>query len=234
MLKTAVAIRHLDFEDLGAFEAPLARAGYAIRYHDVGKNPVRLLDPISTPLLIVLGGPMGVYEADRYPFISEELQLLEERIAANKPTLGICLGAQLIARACGAHVYPGHAKEIGFGRVELTEAGRRSALSEMLPDYQVLHWHGDTFDLPDGAERLCSNENYPNQAFSKGSNVLALQFHIEAGGAGLERWTKGHAAELAAAGIDPGDLLAQATKFGPAVNAIADMVLTNWLAGLHQ
>lgn len=233
-MKTAVAIRHIGFEDLGAFEEPLLRAGYRIHYYDTGQDELWTLDPVRTPLLIVLGGPMGAYEEDRFPFIAEELQLLEDRIAAGKPTLGICLGAQLIARASGARVYPGHTKEIGFAPILLTEAGRTSPLSA-IPDAQpVLHWHGDTFDLPAGAERLCETDLYPNQAFAIGPNVLALQFHLEAGAQGFERWLAGHADELAQAGIDPSALQHAATLHGPALPKIADAVLTRWLEGVRE
>ena len=111
-MKTLVAIRHVAFEDLGAFEPVFRDAGYAIRYCDMGLDNPADIDPASS-ILVVLGGPIGAYEDDKYPFILGELRLLERRIAAAYPTLGICLGAQLIARALGARVYPGPAKEIG-------------------------------------------------------------------------------------------------------------------------
>jgi GMP synthase (glutamine-hydrolysing) len=234
MLKTAVAIRHIGLEDLGAFEAPLVRAGYKVHYYDAGQDELWALDPVRTPLLIVLGGPMGVYEEDRFPFLTEELRLLEDRIAAGKPTLGICLGAQLIARACGARAYKGHAKEIGFAPVELTEAGRASCLAAIPDGQHVLHWHGDTFDLPAGAERLGSTRAYPNQAFAIGPNLLALQFHLEAGVRGFDRWLTGHAGELAAAGISPERLSRDAAAHGPALAEVADAVLTRWLGGLRE
>jgi len=234
MLKTAVAIRHIDFENLGAFEAPLVRAGYKVHYYDAGQDELWTLDPVRTPLLIVLGGPMGVYEEDRFPFLTEEVQLLQDRIAAGKPALGICLGAQLIARACGARVYPGPAKEIGFAPVELTEAGRASCLAAIPDGTPVLHWHGDTFDLPARAERLCGTRAYANQAFALGPNVLALQFHLEAGAHGFERWLTGHAGELVAAQIPAERLREEAAAHGPALPQIADTVLTRWLSGLRE
>jgi len=97
-MKTAVAIRHVGFEDLGAFARPIEAAGYKIHYYDVGLHELWTLEPVKTDLIIVLGGPIGVYEEDRYPFLRDEISLLEARLEAGRPTMGICLGAQLIAR----------------------------------------------------------------------------------------------------------------------------------------
>jgi GMP synthase (glutamine-hydrolysing) len=120
-LPTAVAIRHVAFEDLGAFAMPIERAGYRVHYYDAGTDALWTLEPVKTELVIVLGGPIGAYEDEVYPFLREELDLLTERLAAGRPTLGICLGAQLMARALGARVYPGAAKEIGFAPLTLTD-----------------------------------------------------------------------------------------------------------------
>src|SRR5438067_127188 len=129
-MKTLVAIRHVAFEDLGAFEAVFRDHGYAIHYRDMGLDDPAEIDP-ATGILVVLGGPIGAYEDDKYPFIPGELRLLERRIGAGYPTLGICLGAQLIARALGARVYPGAAKEIAWAPVELTRASRASCLKHL-------------------------------------------------------------------------------------------------------
>ncbi|EME69085.1 glutamine amidotransferase [Paramagnetospirillum caucaseum] len=195
-MKTCVAIRHVAFEDLGSFQAPLEAAGYSIRYHEAGLDDFALLDEAATDLLVVLGGPIGAYEDDSYPFLSPELRLIEARLRAGRPVIGICLGAQLMARALGARVYPnGGVKEIGWSPLDLTAAGRASPLG-MLAGIPVLHWHGDTFDLPDGATLLASTAITRNQAFSWGKAALGLQFHVEATGSGLERWFIGHAAEI--------------------------------------
>ncbi|AQR73528.1 glutamine amidotransferase [Sphingomonas sp. LM7] len=232
MLKTVAAIRHIAFEDLGFFEAPLLRAGYTVRYYDAGTDDLATIDPLATPLLVVLGGPMGVYEEDIHPFLTQELQLIATRIAAGKPILGICLGAQLIARAAGGRVYPGPAKEIGFAPISLTSEGAASPLGYVAPDQPVLHWHGDTFDLPEGATLLASTDAYANQAFAIGANVLALQFHLEAG-AGIERWLTGHAGEIASAGLDPETLRQGAKLHAASLTQVADRVLTPWLAALE-
>ena len=217
-MRRALAIRHVAFEDLGIMGRLLESAGYAIAYRDAG---IDRLDDISfdrSDLLIVLGGPIGAYEDHRYPFLTDELDLIGRCLRDDVPLLGICLGAQLIAGALGARVYPGSAREIGFAPVTLTDEARSSCLQHLeAAGGRVLHWHGDTFDLPAGAAGLASTAITPNQAFALGTRILALQFHIEADPVQLERWLIGHAAELAAASVDVPGLRAQARTIGPDV-----------------
>ena len=228
-MKTAIAIQHIDFEDLGALEAPLREHGYAIRHLDAHNDD--LSAAAKADLLVVLGGPMGVYEADRFPCLHAELRLIRQRLDAGTPLLGICLGAQLIAHAMGARVYPGGTKEIGFAPIRLTPAGERSCLAAVTPGQPVLHWHGDTFDLPPGATLLASTDAYAQQAFSAGPNVLALQFHLEAG-AEIEQWLTGHADELAAADIAPETIRRDAIRNAAPLAAIARQTVLLWLAQL--
>ena len=134
--------------------------------------------------LLIMGGPMAVYEMDRRPYLKKEAELIEQAAKANKHILGICLGAQMIAHALGARVYAGGQKEIGWQEITLTPEGMNDPLmSTLAPDgknaAQVFQWHGDTFDLPAGAVRLASSDFYPNQAFRYSDRVYALQFHIE-------------------------------------------------------
>lgn len=232
-MKSAVAIRHVGFEDLGAFAPALREAGYQVHYWDIGEQELWTLEPVRTDLLIVLGGPIGAYEDAVYPFLKEEIDLLEQRLAANRPTLGVCLGAQLIARAAGARVYPSGAKEIGFAPITLTEAGRSSCLAPFMDAPMTLHWHGDTFDLPAGAERLASTDLCENQAFAMGPNIVGFQFHPEASAKGFEKWLVGHAAELAAAKIDVPGLRADAQRYGAELERKAQAVLSAWLGGLE-
>ncbi|HTV33668.1 MAG TPA: glutamine amidotransferase [Methylocella sp.] len=233
-MKTAAVIRHVHFEDLGTLAEPLTLAGFTIQYYDAGLHGLPPRDPRETDLLIVLGAPIGVNEEDKYPFLRGEIDLLTARLDTCLPTLGISLGAQLIARVLGAKVYPSGVKEIGWGPVELTEAAQATPLRH-LAGTSVLHWHGETFDLPRGAELMASTGICRNQAFTVGAHVLALQFHPEADPtAGIERWLIGHAAELGVAGIDPRDLRDAAMAIEPNLPGKARKMLAEWLQGLRR
>jgi len=181
---------------------------------------------------VVLGGPIGVYDHDRYPLVSAELELLRVRLAADKPTLGICLGAQLMAAALGSTVYPGPAKEIGWSTLELAASDYQPLAA--LRDVAVLHWHGDTFDLPEGCTLLASTPLCRQQAFARGQNVLGLQFHPEVRGDRFEHWLLGHASELASSGIDPVTLRHDAKRHARTLEQAGAMMLGAWLAKLKH
>lgn len=228
MTKTCLAVRHVAFEDLGLLGPLLSLRGYDIRYHDAGIEPFDPEALVGPDLVIVLGGPIGVYESETYPFINAEIAAVAARIRSNKPVLGICLGAQMMAAASGARVAPGPVKEIGYAPLTLTEAGKRSVLSP-LGTSPVLHWHGDNCDLPAGCECLASTPHCPVQAFTRTPTQLALQFHLETEPARLEAWLVGHTVELGKAGIDPRKLRDEARTHGPALREIGDRVLSAWL-----
>lgn len=232
MPRSALAIRHVHFEDLGAFAAPIEEQGYGITYLEAGIDDLKAVDPLAPDLLIVLGGPIGAYEEDRYPFVADEVAILERRLAAGKPTLGVCLGAQMMARALGARVYPGPAKEIGWKPVTLTADGTAGPLGH-LDGVPVLHWHGDTFDLPDGATLLASTAVTRNQAFSWGKAALGLQFHVEATGTGLERWFIGHACEIGGVpGLSVPQLRADTARHAAGLESVAPQVLGAFLSDM--
>jgi GMP synthase (glutamine-hydrolysing) len=227
--KVAIAIRHVAFEDLGNLEASLRAQGFRIHYKDAGVDPLRAIDP-AVDLLVVLGGPIGVYEESTYPFIGEELRLLEKRLARDLPTLGICLGAQMMARALGASVRPGGDKEIGWAPLTLAPQAQDSPLDH-LRGVPVLHWHGDTFDVPAGAVHRASTERYLNQAFSWGRHGLALQFHAEVREAALERWYIGHACEIAATpAVSVAQLRAETRRYDAVLQTQAAALWQGWLS----
>ncbi|MGW7416185.1 glutamine amidotransferase [Streptomyces sp. NPDC054863] len=227
----AVAIRHVAFEDLGSFEQVLRERNIGITYVEAGQG--RLLEQVerlSPQLLVVLGGPVGAGETDAYPFLQEELALIRGRLSREEPVLGICLGAQLIAAALGAEVYPARAKEIGWGAVALSEAGAGSPLSELTSP--VLHWHGDTFDLPAGATHLASTPVCRNQAFALGRSTLGLQFHVEVLGGAIESWLIGHAHEVAqAAGVSVKEIREDTHRLAGQLENRSRRFLHRWLDG---
>ena len=231
-MQNALVIQHLAFEDLGNLRPVLEQRGYQVVYQQAGVDDLSLIDPLQSDLFIILGGPIGVYEDDDYPFIQDELRLLEKRLAKDLPTLGICLGSQLIARALGAAVYPsGHGKEVGWGKLQLSSAGKGSCLRYLdASETAVLHWHGDTFDLPADAVLLASSPQYQNQAFCWGNNCLGLQFHPEVTARGMERWFIGHACEIASiSGKSVSQLRADTQLHAPALEAMACCFWNEWL-----
>jgi len=233
-MKTAFVIRHVAFEDLGSFQPVIEGFNYNIVWHEAGQKPLPQA-ALAADLLVVLGGPIGVYDSADYPCIHQEVALVRERLASDAPTLGICLGSQIMAAALGAKVYPGAAgKEIGWAPLTLTEEGQASTLAEIGPaNTSVLHWHGDTFDLLPGMRLLASTPRYPHQAFSSGQRGLALQFHPEVTTQGLESWFIGHTGEIAATpGVSVAQLRADSERLAPALGFYGTRFLGRWLTDI--
>ena len=227
----ALIIRHVPAEGLAGYREPIEAAGYEVDRVDVADPGFSSLDLVEPDLLIMMGGPMGVYEQDRHPWITCQLRRLEKRLAAGRPTLGVCLGAQMIAQALGGEVFPGPVKEVGFHPVEL-RAIEDNPLRHVAGT-PVLHWHGDTFTLPPDVELLASSYLYDHQAFRRGNNILALQFHAEMGldprfDEWLERWPDA----VNDAGQDIEDLRALHGVLGPPAVSAGQAMIADWLKGL--
>jgi len=228
-MKTVVAIRHLHFEDLGLLAPILEARGYAIRYMDgwdIDSDAASKAD-----LLVLLGGPISVNETREYPFVATEIALAQARLDANRPLLGICLGAQIITRALGGRVEPGTEKEIGWAPLTLTDAGRAGLLRH-LDGVPVLHWHGEICVPPQGVESLASTAPCRFQAFTPNVNTLALQFHVEAGAQGIEPWLVGHTLEIVSNGRDVVTLRQDTARHGPALAKAATAMIAEWLDGV--
>ena len=227
--KTCIAIRHIFFEDLGHFEGPIRKAGYDIHYREAPVDNFE--DAFDTDLLVILGGTCSVHEGNLYPYIDQEIAIAKHRIDNALPTLGICLGAQIIAHAAGARVYVGdHGTEIGWAPISLTKEGAQSFLSPLGENgAPMFHWHRDTFDLPKDAALIASSEQYKQQIFSIGSNVLAFQSHPELDSTKIEHWLIGHACELSQNGIDHSRIRKDTIKYSAALKQNSDQAIENWL-----
>lgn len=195
MNKKLLVLQHVDCEGLGYFEEPLIKAGLNLKFIKLYEGKT-VPDVTNFNALIVLGGYMNVYEEDTYPFLKSEDVAIKETIDANIPYLGVCLGAQLLAKALDAKVYANEVKEIGFYDVELTESGKADSLFEGLPaNLESFQWHGDTFDLPKGAELLASSKLCTHQAF-RYQNAYGLQFHLETTSKMISQWCELYSDEL--------------------------------------
>ena len=188
-MKSILVLQHVAHEPLGTLHALLRTAGFRIRYVNYSREPTAEVDMARYDGLIVLGGPMGVYQTDLHPHLHREIDLVKQAMAQDKPVLGICLGAQIVAHALGAAVGPLPVKEIGWYDVALTDAGRNDPmLAELGPGEPIFQWHGDAFALPEGAVQLATSALCPQQAFRFGQRVYALQFHLEVDAGMVDRW----------------------------------------------
>ncbi|HMK34313.1 MAG TPA: type 1 glutamine amidotransferase [Desulfomonilaceae bacterium] len=180
-------IMHVQSEgpgSLGTFFESLPTEIRTVRLYDGEALP----DPAELDAVVSLGGPMNVYEEERYPFLRDETAFLATAIRHDIPVLGICLGAQMIAKAAGARVTKSPRKEVGWGEVSLTETGKNDLLFQGLPEtLDVLQWHEDMFLIPNGASLLASSSDCPHQAF-RYRNAFGLQFHLEVTGEILAEW----------------------------------------------
>ena len=189
LMRKLLVCQHVPYEILGTLDPLLREAGFRMRYVNFGRDPDARPDLDGYHGLIVLGGPMNVGQLDQYPHLDTEVRLIAAAIERDMPVLGICLGAQLIAKALGARVRSNGVKEIGWYNVSPTDKGKEDPLfSHFDGTEKIFQWHGDTFDVPAGGVHLASSPTCANQAFRFGTNVYGFQFHLEVDEPLVRRW----------------------------------------------
>jgi GMP synthase (glutamine-hydrolysing) len=229
-VKTALIIRHVPHEGVAGYREPIEAAGYHVDRIDVADPQFGTVDLREPDLLIMMGGPMGVYEHDKFPWIRCQLRRLALRLEADRPTLGVCFGSQMMAAALGGEVFPGEVKEVGFHPITVHD---KVGPLRHVEDVPVLHWHGDTFTLPDNVELLASSYVYDHQAFRRGNNLLALQFHAEMGeDPRFDAWIEQSPGDVAAVGHTPESLRAAHAEHGSRAVSAGRAMISEWLEGL--
>lgn len=228
-MRNLLVFQHVPYEPLGTLNPLLKREGYRIRYVNFGREPDARPSIDGYNGLVVLGGPMSVTDSCRFAHLTHEAEVIADAIDRGLPVIGICLGAQLIAKALGAGVRQNEEKEIGWYRLAITDAAKEdSAFSHFDDDDHVFQWHGDTFDVPDGAVHLATTATCHNQAFRYGDNVYGLQFHLECDEPMIERWLRvpDHVDEIASTGgkIDPHVIRAHTPKHIGRLKTLSDRV----------
>jgi GMP synthase (glutamine-hydrolysing) len=226
-VKRVLLIQHEEFEGPGTLREALAGCELRVVRTFAG-------DPVPGRLaedgLVVLGGGMGVYEADRYPYLKDEMSLLHVASAKGRPILGICLGSQLLAAAIGGSVAKAPQKEIGWFDVDLLPAARTDALFAGAPvSFTAFHWHGDAFALPAGDVPLAASALTPLQAFRSNPRAWGVQFHLETDAQVLDAMLESGAEELRASGVDAAAIRATAQLELPRLRALALRVFGRWV-----
>ena len=189
-------LQHVPFEDLANIETWAKGKGHKISKTQFFSGQP-LPDTNEFDWLVVMGGPMNIYEEQKYPWLVDEKKFIEKAIKDRKVVLGICLGAQLIADVLGGSVYKNRYAEIGWFPVSLTGEARETALFQTLPnEFITFQWHGDTFDIPPGCRKIAENDICANQAFEYNEHVVGLQFHLESSPRSIERLIRNCADEI--------------------------------------
>ena len=241
-MASVLVFQHVATEGLGIIDKALKQKRVAADFIKIFKGE-RIPNNIhGYDGLIVLGGPMGVYEEDIYPFIKDAVLLIKSALKNDVPILGICLGSQLLAKAAGADVYKGKKKEIGWYKVQLTDEGKRDGLFIGLPDeFTVFQWHGDTFDMgadlkSDPSSCLASSELFPHQIIKVGKNAYGLQFHLEVTEEMIREWIDVNGKELASVQsyINPQEILKATPRYIETIHTYGETVFSRFFNMLHK
>jgi GMP synthase (glutamine-hydrolysing) len=222
-------LQHIAPETPGLAGRAATSSGLALKYVRPFEGETVPHDLGDAAALIVMGGPMGVYDSDRYPYLEGEMRLIEQALSAGSPILGICLGSQLLASVLGSSVVKGKQKEIGWHRIKLTADAFVDPLFKGLESsFIALHWHGDIFDLPSSATSLASSELTQHQAFRYGASAYGLLFHMEATREIVEGMVRSFPEELAEVNLAPRAVLEGADLHLPALSDRGSRVFGAW------
>lgn len=222
LMKPVIVLQHIACETLGTIENLLVSKNIPFRYVKTYAGEPVPKNMGESSALIVMGGPMGVYETDIYPFLKEEMRLIENALHEQRPVLGICLGSQLLAAVLGSRVRKGRQKEIGWHPVRFSEEGKKDAL-------MAFHWHGDIFDLPKGAALLASSELTQVQAYRYNKNVYGFLFHMEVTEMMIRDWVMTFSDELSSAKIDAKSILNGIPTYLPNLNSVGKSIFGAWV-----
>lgn len=228
-MKKVLGVRHVAAETMGRIGDALAARRLEIDEVAVDRGDEVPLALGDAEALVVMGGPMGVYDADRHPHLRRELRLIEDALARGAPVLGVCLGSQLLATALGARVRKGVAKEIGWYPVHLSADGALDGVLGRAPrSFTALHWHGDVFDLPKGAAHLASSDRTENQAFRWGVASYGVLFHLEVDEQILRGMCAGFGDELAEVGLDEPTMTTRGERHLNELSSVSAQVFGAW------
>ena len=232
-MKRAVVIEHDPSISLGNLEPVLVQAGYAIDIVDARSADFAAIDASAPDLVVVLGNDKGVYDKNHLEYIAREEEWVADRLEAQKPILGVCFGAQIMASALGGEVYKGDSTQIGYRSVAPTAAGENSPVA-VFADIPVVQWHGDTFTLPETVTRLAGSNDYENEAFSIDNWALAVQFHPEVTQDMFVQWLADGRESVVEQGLSEAELMNQHLELNERMQDASVAMLTNWLAGLDR
>ena len=228
-------LQHHPVENLGNIADALEGAALAWQYVHVNDGQAVPASMKGAGGLVVLGGTMSVYQTERYPWLRDEMRLIEDAVKSNLPVLGVCLGAQILAAALGAKVDRNpNGKEIGWHPIRLSDAAKDDRLMRDLPATMTpFHWHGDIFDLPPGAVSLASSDKTPCQAFRHGDKTYGFQFHFEVTQESVVAMANAFAKDLVRENIPADRMIAQAAEFLPSLEKTSDKVFSRWASPIQ-